>query len=270
MRSHPGRPLHRGAAHPGRGGARRCREAPRSSTRRISGRSSMLADIFPGARVLEAGVGSRRPVDDAAAGRGRHRRLRAAAGLRQPGPDQRGRLPRRGGARPLPGRGPRRLRRDRRGRPRPHRARPARALAGRQARRERPCAPAGILVSYLPSIVQVAHLREALDHSGFGMDETIEVLQRSWHVEGQSVRPDHRMVAHTGFLTVGPVADGRPTDADEPAPADPREPARPDHRGRRRRWPPSVATGWASWPGWRRGSAWPSGCTSPPGSCPAS
>ncbi len=27
------------------------------------------------------------------------------------------------------------------------------------------------------------------------------MLQRSWHVEGQSVRPDHRMVAHTGFLT---------------------------------------------------------------------
>jgi hypothetical protein len=33
------------------------------------------------------------------------------------------------------------------------------------------------------------------------MAETIEVLNRSWHVEGQAVRPDHRMVAHTGFLT---------------------------------------------------------------------
>jgi hypothetical protein len=44
-------------------------------------------------------------------------------------------------------------------------------------------------------------LRDTLDRSGFGMAETIEVLQRSWHVEGQSVRPDHRMVAHTGFLT---------------------------------------------------------------------
>jgi tRNA (adenine57-N1/adenine58-N1)-methyltransferase catalytic subunit len=61
--------------------------------------------------------------------------------------------------------------------------------------------PGGILVSYLPTIVQVAQLREALDQSGFGMAETIEVLQRSWHVQGQSVRPDHRMVAHTGFLT---------------------------------------------------------------------
>lgn len=61
--------------------------------------------------------------------------------------------------------------------------------------------PGGILVAYLPTILQVATLREALARSGFGMAETVEVLQRSWHVEGPSVRPDHRMVAHTGFLT---------------------------------------------------------------------
>jgi tRNA (adenine57-N1/adenine58-N1)-methyltransferase len=61
--------------------------------------------------------------------------------------------------------------------------------------------PGGILLSYLPTIGQVSTLRDALERSGFGMAETIEVLQRSWHVEGQSVRPDHRMVAHTGFLT---------------------------------------------------------------------
>ena len=61
--------------------------------------------------------------------------------------------------------------------------------------------PGGILVSYLPSITQVATLREALTEFGFAMAETIEVLQRSWHIEGQSVRPDHRMVGHTGFLT---------------------------------------------------------------------
>ena len=30
---------------------------------------------------------------------------------------------------------------------------------------------------------------------------TLEVLHRTWHVEGLAVRPDHRMVAHTGFLT---------------------------------------------------------------------
>lgn len=61
--------------------------------------------------------------------------------------------------------------------------------------------PGGILVVYLPTIGQVAELRAALAKSAFGMAETVEVLQRSWHVEGASVRPDHRMVAHTGFLT---------------------------------------------------------------------
>jgi tRNA (adenine57-N1/adenine58-N1)-methyltransferase len=60
----------------------------------------------------------------------------------------------------------------------------------------------GILLAYLPTIGQVARLREELSDSAFGMAETVEILQRSWHVEGASVRPDHRMVAHTGFLTV--------------------------------------------------------------------
>jgi tRNA (adenine57-N1/adenine58-N1)-methyltransferase len=61
--------------------------------------------------------------------------------------------------------------------------------------------PGGILLAYLPTIGQVSRLREELTGSAFGMIETLEVLQRSWHVDGQSVRPDHRMVAHTGFLT---------------------------------------------------------------------
>jgi tRNA (adenine57-N1/adenine58-N1)-methyltransferase len=61
--------------------------------------------------------------------------------------------------------------------------------------------PGGILVAYLPTILQVGRLREELAAGPFGMVETLEVLQRSWHVEGQSIRPDHRMVAHTGFLT---------------------------------------------------------------------
>jgi tRNA (adenine57-N1/adenine58-N1)-methyltransferase catalytic subunit len=59
----------------------------------------------------------------------------------------------------------------------------------------------GILVAYTPGIGQAAQLRAALDDGPFGFAETIEVLHRSWHIEGQSVRPDHRMVAHTGFLT---------------------------------------------------------------------
>jgi tRNA (adenine57-N1/adenine58-N1)-methyltransferase len=59
----------------------------------------------------------------------------------------------------------------------------------------------GILIAYLPTIGQVSQLREVLAGSAFGLAETVEVLQRTWHVEGRSVRPDHRMVGHTGFLT---------------------------------------------------------------------
>ncbi len=59
----------------------------------------------------------------------------------------------------------------------------------------------GILLAYLPTIGQVARLHEELVDSAFGMAHTLEVMQRGWHVDGQSVRPDHRMVAHTGFLT---------------------------------------------------------------------
>ena len=61
--------------------------------------------------------------------------------------------------------------------------------------------PGGILFAYVPSTVQIARLHEALVDSAFGMAETIEVLHRGWYVKGDAVRPDHRMVAHTGFLT---------------------------------------------------------------------
>ena len=59
----------------------------------------------------------------------------------------------------------------------------------------------GILLAYCPSIVQVSQFRSALDVNGFAMAQTVEVLNRTWKVEGNAVRPDHRMVAHTGFLT---------------------------------------------------------------------
>lgn len=61
--------------------------------------------------------------------------------------------------------------------------------------------PGGIILAYLPSITQVVELRAGLVRHGFGLAETSEVLRRTWHVEERSVRPDHRMVAHTGFLT---------------------------------------------------------------------
>lgn len=60
----------------------------------------------------------------------------------------------------------------------------------------------GILVCFLPTVLQVHELSEALAlDSRWAEVTTIEALVRSWHVEGRSVRPDHRMVAHTGFLT---------------------------------------------------------------------
>ena len=65
----------------------------------------------------------------------------------------------------------------------------------------------GILVAYLPSVMQVAQLRTALAHSAFAMAETVEVLVRSWHVDGQAVRPEHRMVGHTGFLSSARLVD---------------------------------------------------------------
>ena len=66
---------------------------------------------------------------------------------------------------------------------------------------EKALRPGGILVAYTPSIMQVSQLHEALEESHFGFAETTEVLNRGWHVQGAAVRPDHRMVAHTGFLT---------------------------------------------------------------------
>lgn len=70
--------------------------------------------------------------------------------------------------------------------------------------------PGGVLVCYLPSILQVAALRDQLSGSPFGLAETVEVLQRSWHVAGRAVRPAHRMVGHTGFLTVARLLAGSP------------------------------------------------------------
>jgi tRNA (adenine57-N1/adenine58-N1)-methyltransferase len=65
---------------------------------------------------------------------------------------------------------------------------------------ERVLRPGGILVAYTPAIVQAIQARETL-HGRWIEARTLEVLHRGWHIDGQAVRPDHRMVAHTGFLT---------------------------------------------------------------------
>jgi tRNA (adenine57-N1/adenine58-N1)-methyltransferase len=65
---------------------------------------------------------------------------------------------------------------------------------------EKVLARGGRIVAYTPSITQAVQVRESLG-PGWGSQRTLEVLHRTWHIEGQSVRPDHRMVAHTAFLT---------------------------------------------------------------------
>lgn len=66
---------------------------------------------------------------------------------------------------------------------------------------EKALRPGGVLLAYTPSITQAVQLRERLAMSLFVEEKTMEVLHRNWHIEGQAVRPDHRMVAHTAFLT---------------------------------------------------------------------
>ncbi|MEE8603651.1 tRNA (adenine-N1)-methyltransferase [Euzebya tangerina] len=62
--------------------------------------------------------------------------------------------------------------------------------------------PGGLVIAYTPTITQVMRLREAMAaDERFGLTSTSETLHRTWNVDGLSVRPDHRMVAHTAFIT---------------------------------------------------------------------
>lgn len=59
----------------------------------------------------------------------------------------------------------------------------------------------GVLVGYVPTVVQVKALVDDLRaHPGFDAIEVMENFHRYWHVKDLSVRPEHRMVAHTGFI----------------------------------------------------------------------
>ena len=60
----------------------------------------------------------------------------------------------------------------------------------------------GVMLSFLPTVLQVHRLVGALERDGrYQMVESMETLLRTWHVTERSVRPSHRMVAHSGFLT---------------------------------------------------------------------
>jgi tRNA (adenine57-N1/adenine58-N1)-methyltransferase catalytic subunit len=76
--------------------------------------------------------------------------------------------------------------------------------------------PGGVFTGYIPTAMQLKHLVDGLvAHGGFAAIETLELFARGWHVRGLSVRPEHRMVAHTGFLVfarrLAPGAERPPT-----------------------------------------------------------
>jgi tRNA (adenine57-N1/adenine58-N1)-methyltransferase len=61
--------------------------------------------------------------------------------------------------------------------------------------------PGGLACCYVATTTQLSRTVEALrGHGGFDEPAAWETLTRGWHVEGLAVRPDHRMVGHTGFL----------------------------------------------------------------------
>lgn len=75
----------------------------------------------------------------------------------------------------------------------------------------------GVFCAYLPTVPQVHTLREALRATGrFTERTTFEVLHREWAAEGRSVRPEHQMVGHTGFVTVARAVPPAPAPAPEP------------------------------------------------------
>ncbi|MDM4764017.1 tRNA (adenine-N1)-methyltransferase [Galbitalea sp. SE-J8] len=62
-------------------------------------------------------------------------------------------------------------------------------------------APGGVLVCYVATVTQLSRVAEAIRGTGLFTDPVSEEsMVRGWHVDGLAVRPDHRMVGHTGFL----------------------------------------------------------------------
>jgi tRNA (adenine57-N1/adenine58-N1)-methyltransferase len=70
--------------------------------------------------------------------------------------------------------------------------------------------PGGVVCCYVATTTQLARTVTALrEHGNFAEPAAWESMQRGWHVEGLAVRPEHRMVGHTGFLiTARRLADG--------------------------------------------------------------
>lgn len=71
-------------------------------------------------------------------------------------------------------------------------------------------APGGVLVCYVATTTQLSRTAEDLRADGrFAEPAAFETMVRGWHLEGLAVRPEHRMIGHTGFLiTTRRLADG--------------------------------------------------------------
>ena len=61
--------------------------------------------------------------------------------------------------------------------------------------------PGGVLLAYVATTTQLSKIAEAIKDCGnFTEPESSETIVRGWHHEGLAVRPQHRMIGHTGFL----------------------------------------------------------------------
>ncbi len=82
--------------------------------------------------------------------------------------------------------------------------------------------PGGLVCAYVATTTQLSRTVETLRvHGGFTEPQPWETLVRDWHVEGLAVRPGHKMNGHTGFLvTARRMADGQrpPLKRRRPAP----------------------------------------------------
>jgi tRNA (adenine57-N1/adenine58-N1)-methyltransferase len=84
--------------------------------------------------------------------------------------------------------------------------------------------PGGLFIGYVATVTQFSRLTEALRESGLYAEPTAwESMVRGWHLQGLAVRPEHRMIGHTGFLvtarrlapnTVLPEFKARPSKTD--------------------------------------------------------
>lgn len=88
-------------------------------------------------------------------------------------------------------------------------------------------APGGVLLAYVATTTQLSRLAEDLRaHGGYTEPEAWETMRRTWHLEGLAVRPDHRMIGHTGFVitarrmapgSTAPIRHRRPAKGAYPA-----------------------------------------------------